>query len=58
MREEEKKKIKERDQRVDRDPDFVQICRLNFLRKENSILRGLFQADPKWIPIEVEHLHS
>ena len=57
-REEEKKKIKERDQRIDRDPDFVQIRRLNFFRKKNSILKELFQIDPKWILIEVRYLCS
>ena len=41
---------------MDRDPDFVQIRRLIFLREEKSILRGLFQVDPEWIPIEAGHL--
>ena len=47
VREEEKKKIKERDQELIAILASFRFIRLNFFRKKNLISRRLFKADPK-----------
>ena len=55
-REEEKKKIKKRDQELIAIQTSFKFSGLNFLRDENSTLRGLFQTDLEWISIKIGYL--